>query len=209
MATMRTIAVHVVTAAMTLVLVWAWFAGHPGSRRPTPLAQIPRAPAPIGGSRAPAGRSRCGHLPVAGGRASNTPPPDLVKCIEADERNNVRVYAAPTRASSTSPPNPNRGLLWRRDVHGHRLGLRHRQARTRDDQLSRCPGGRFSVRVTLFDGSRPSRKIIGADASNDVAVLRIRVPHEKLFPVALATLPRCWSARKSWRWEILSGSSAH
>ncbi len=42
-----------------------------------------------------------------------------------------------------------------------------------------------SVQVTLFDGSAHEAQVIGADASNDVAVLSIRVPADKLFPLAL------------------------
>ena len=45
--------------------------------------------------------------------------------------------------------------------------------------------GANSVRVTLFDGTQHDAKVIGADASTDVAVLLIDVPAEKLVPLDL------------------------
>ena len=45
--------------------------------------------------------------------------------------------------------------------------------------------GANSVRVTLFDGSQHDARVVGADASTDVAVLVIDVPAEKLVPLTL------------------------
>ena len=45
--------------------------------------------------------------------------------------------------------------------------------------------GAHSVRVTLFDGTQHDARVIGADPSNDVAVLVIDVPAEKLVPLSL------------------------
>jgi S1-C subfamily serine protease len=39
--------------------------------------------------------------------------------------------------------------------------------------------------VTLFDGSTHDARIVGEDASNDVAVVLVRVSPERLFPVAM------------------------
>lgn len=43
-----------------------------------------------------------------------------------------------------------------------------------------------SLVVNLFDGSSYPAKIIGADPNNDVAVLKIEAPAEKLFPISWA-----------------------
>jgi S1-C subfamily serine protease len=45
--------------------------------------------------------------------------------------------------------------------------------------------GAHSVQVTLFDGTQHDAKVIGADASTDVAVLVLDVAPEKLFPLTL------------------------
>src|SRR5207248_5822335 len=45
--------------------------------------------------------------------------------------------------------------------------------------------GADSVRATLYDGSAHEARVIGADAANDVAVLRITVSPEELVPVTI------------------------
>lgn len=45
--------------------------------------------------------------------------------------------------------------------------------------------GADSVRVTLFDGSAHAAEVVGVDANNDVAVLRVDAPGDKLFPMSL------------------------
>jgi len=109
----------------------------------------------------------------------------VLKDLDPDERNNVRVYAAANKGvvnitteaevsgffgDETSTGTGSGFVI---DKLGHVLTNLHviRPAN--------------SVRVTLFDGSTHEAKVIGADASNDVAVLLIRVPAEKLFPLLL------------------------
>ena len=199
MATMRTIAAHVVTAAMTLVLVWAWFGGHPGSRRPTPLAQIPRAPAPIGGSRPRPAEPGAGtyQLPAV---APPALPPDLVKCIEADEQINIRVYAAVNKSVvNITTESEAGGPLRRRDVHRHGLGVRHRQPGAHPDQLPRRRGGRggpatsrsrsSTARPTMRGSSAPTRRTTWRSS-------RSRPRSEKLFPVALGDSSRLLVGQK-------------
>ncbi len=53
-----------------------------------------------------------------------------------------------------------------------------------------------AVRVTLFDGSAHPAKVIGQDASNDVAVLQIKAPAEKLFPVTFGDSSRVLVGQK-------------
>jgi S1-C subfamily serine protease len=52
------------------------------------------------------------------------------------------------------------------------------------------------VRVTLFDGSSHKARIIGKDASNDVAVLQIKVASTKLFPVKFGDSSRVMVGQK-------------
>jgi S1-C subfamily serine protease len=53
-----------------------------------------------------------------------------------------------------------------------------------------------AVRVTLFDGSAHRARIIGKDASNDVAVLQIKVPPTKLYPVKFGDSSRVLVGQK-------------
>lgn len=56
--------------------------------------------------------------------------------------------------------------------------------------------GADSVRVTLFDGSAHSAKVVGVDPNNDVAVLRVDAPGEKLFPMVLGDSSRLLVGQK-------------
>jgi S1-C subfamily serine protease len=111
------------------------------------------------------------------------PPEDVLKELDPDERNNVRVYAAANKSvvnittevqnvygDETSTGTASGFVL---DKQGHLLTNYH------------VVQGGSSVGVTLFDGTQHDAKVIGADASTDVAVLKINVPVEKLFPLTL------------------------
>jgi S1-C subfamily serine protease len=56
--------------------------------------------------------------------------------------------------------------------------------------------GAASVRATLFDGSAAPARLVGQDASNDVAVLQIKVPAEKLIPVSFGDSSRVLVGQK-------------
>ena len=117
------------------------------------------------------------------------PPEDVLKELDPDERNNVRVYAAANRSvvnitteaevagffgDETSTGTGSGFVI---DKQGHILTNFH--------VIQAADSARVSVRVTLFDGSAHEARIVGADASNDVAVLLIRVPADKLYPLPL------------------------
>jgi S1-C subfamily serine protease len=199
MVTMRTIAAHVVTAAMTLVLVLAWFGGHPGSRRPTPLAQIPRAPAPIGGSRPrPAEPDADGYqLPAV---APPALPSDLVKCVEADEQVNIRVYASVNKSVVNITTESEAGGLFGDETStGTGSGFvidRQGHIMTNFHVVEGTEEGAGNVQVTLFDGSTFDARVVGLDASNDVAIVTIKAPSEKLFPVAMGDSSRLQVGQK-------------
>ena len=59
------------------------------------------------------------------------------------------------------------------------------------------------VTVNLFDGSSYRAELVGVDPSNELAVLRIKAPAEKLFPIKWGDSSRhdCHS-----RWRIYDGT---
>jgi S1-C subfamily serine protease len=186
----KPIRAHAVTALVTLALAMVLFGERIGARRRPVVAQIPGLsrelspppPQPIAPSTstAPATNEKT--------RAQTEPPPapeDVLKDFDPDERTNIRVYAAANKAvvnitteaeglgffgDETSIGSGSGFVI---DKQGHVLTNFH------------VVQGANSVRVTLYDGSAHEAEAIGVDASNDVAVLQIRVPAEKLVPLAL------------------------
>jgi S1-C subfamily serine protease len=181
---------HLATAFLTVMLITVFFGDRLGLRRLPPLAQIP-------------GRARSQAPPfpepvvpsnsaVAGPNAQNSPPAvpdDLLKDLDPDERNNVRVYNAANKSvvnitteaavsgffgDDTSTGTGSGFVI---DKQGHILTNFH--------VVHENEASRVSVQVKLFDGSAHEARVIGADATNDVAVLSIKVPQEKLFPLRL------------------------
>ena len=115
------------------------------------------------------------------------PPEDVLKELDPDERNNIRVYNAANKSvvnitteaevagffgDETSTGTGSGFVI---DKQGHILTNFH--------VVHENDASRVSVQVKLFDGSAHEARVIGADATNDVAVLSIRVPPEKLFPL--------------------------
>jgi S1-C subfamily serine protease len=186
----KPILAHAITALATLALVIIVLGDRLGAGRLVPLAQIPgrpRQPAPpppepVAPSRLAVPRPETEVQPPA-------PPEDVLKELDPDERNNVRVYAAANRSvvnitseaevagffgDETSTGTGSGFVL---DRQGHILTSFH--------VIQAADSARVSVRVTLFDGSAHEARVIGADATNDAAVLLIRVPADKLFPLTL------------------------
>ena len=116
---------------------------------------------------------------------SPPPPEDVLKNLDPDERNNVKVYASSNKGVVNITTEAERfgffgdetstgtGSGFVIDKRGHVLTNYH------------VIQGASSVRVTLFDGTQHGARAVGADASTDVAVLLINVPEEKLFPLTL------------------------
>jgi S1-C subfamily serine protease len=182
---LKTLSAHTATALITLTLVFVISGGH-FSGRPLPAQtigprrQLDTPPPPKPASQEPATSTT---RSVTNSQAP-LPPEDVLKELDPDERNNVRVYAAANKGvvnitteadglgffgdeSSTGTAS---GFVL--DKQGHILTNYH------------VVQSANSVRVTLFDGTPHEAKVIGADASTDVAVLVIKVPAEKLFPLA-------------------------
>jgi S1-C subfamily serine protease len=182
----KTLSAHAVTALITLTLVFVISGGRlsgrllpgqtPGTRREINAPPPPR-PALQESLTSAARRAANAQTPL--------PPEDLLKELDPDERKNVQVYAAANKGvvnitteadglgffGDESSTGTGSGFVL--DKQGHILTNYHvvQQA--------------DSVRVRLFDGTPYDAKVIGADASTDVAVIVIRVAPEKLFPLTL------------------------
>jgi S1-C subfamily serine protease len=181
---------HVVTAFLTVMLITVIFGDRVGLRRVPPVAQIP-------------GRARLQTPPLPEPVAPSSPnvptrriggsapplPDDVLKDLDPDERINVRVYNATNKSvvnitteaavsgffgDDTSTGTGSGFVL---DKQGHILTNFH--------VVNENDASRMSIQVKLFDGSAHEARIIGADTTNDVAVLLINVPQEKLFPLQL------------------------
>ena len=172
---------HVLTALVTFALVVVWTGNRDPLRRDHPVAAIP-APTPI--------------------------PLEVLKAADADEQINIRVYANTNRSvvnittaasaigrfgdESTTNGSGSGFVI---DLEGHILTNYH------------VIEGADSVQVTLFDGSTQEAKIVGADASNDVAVIQVNVPEGQLSPIAWEIRRGWWSVKKCWRWATRSVSN--
>jgi S1-C subfamily serine protease len=182
----RTLSAHTATALITLTLAFVISGGHFSGRflpaqtfGPRRQLDTPPPPEPVT-QEPPASTTRATINPQA-----PLPPEDVLKELDPDERNNVRVYAAANKGAvnitteadglgffgDESSTGTGSGFVL--DKQGHILTNYH------------VVQFASSVRVTLFDGTPHQAKVIGVDASTDVAVLLIKVPAEKLFPLAL------------------------
>jgi S1-C subfamily serine protease len=165
---------HLLTVTATLALVLAVFSdrltaqrGAPAIAPPLGPPQAPRAPLP---APVPA-------VPVI--------PEALIEAASADEQVNIRVYAAVNRgvvnittATEVSgffgdETSTGTGSGFVIDRQGHILTNYH------------VVSDAETVQVTLYDGSAHPARVIGFDASNDVAVVQIEAPPAKLIPLAL------------------------
>jgi S1-C subfamily serine protease len=113
-------------------------------------------------------------------------PEDVLKAAEPDEQINIRVYANTNRgvvnittaASSVGffgdeSTTSGSGSGFVIDTQGHILTNYH------------VVEGADTVQVTLADGSMHEATVVGSDASNDVAVIRVDVPSGLLPPIPL------------------------
>jgi S1-C subfamily serine protease len=165
---MKTFGSHVLTALVTLGLVWTLYGD--GGRRPVPAA-IPQAaparPAPIP-APAPAPAARAPALAVSD-----------------DEQVNIRVYAAVNKSVvNITTSAEGLGLFGEEVTSGSGSGFVV-DRRGRIVTNFHVVEGAESVQVTLHDGSSHDADVAGVDPSNDVAVLQLReLPGAPLVPVA-------------------------
>ena len=116
--------------------------------------------------------------------------------MDADEQINIRVYQGVNKSvvnittateavgffGDESSTGTGSGFVIDRD--GHVLTNYH------------VVEGADTVQVTLFDGSTHDARVVGQDASNDVAVVQIKVGSERLFPVAFGDSSRLLVGQK-------------
>ncbi|MBX6314392.1 MAG: trypsin-like peptidase domain-containing protein [Isosphaeraceae bacterium] len=112
-------------------------------------------------------------------------PAEALRRLDPEEQANVRVYEAVNRSVvniSTSEVDlfgeevdSGSGSGFILDKQGHILTNFH--------VIEGAEGG--ALKVTLFDGSTHPATVVGRDPSNDVAVVRIDVPADRLSPVVL------------------------
>ncbi len=191
----REIVAHGVTVLVTLILVAVLFGDRLGLKIPPPAQILNRKAARV----QPAPPAQLPALPGPGSGMAATPPPnpeDLLRGLDSDERNNIRVYASVNKSvvnitteateigffGDDTTSGSGSGFVF--DKAGHVLTNFH------------VVEGADTVRVTLYDGSQFPARVIGADAANDVAVLQIGAPAEKMVPVAFGDSSRVMVGQK-------------
>ncbi len=180
---LRTLSAHAATALITLALAAVLFGGRmrPGRLIPTQIAGRQLGASSLSQYSEPVSQTTPSRQPST--VEAPAPPADVLRDLDPDERNNVKVYAAANKGvvnitsesegfgffgDETSTGSGSGFVI---DKLGHVLTNFH------------VIQGATSLRVTLFDGSQHSAKRVGADPSTDVAVLLINVSPEKLFPL--------------------------
>ena len=195
----HTLAAHSLTVGLTLLVIAIFLGGRLGLMRKPPVAQIPvlsqepEPPAPV-----PVPRDFGMSMPKVPVPDAKTPAPpeDVLKDLDPEERRNVLVYAAVNKSvvnittesegmgffgDETSTGTGSGFVI---DKQGHILTNYH------------VIQGAGAVRVTLFDGSTHPAKLVGQDATNDVAVLQIKASADKLFPVTFGDSSRVLVGQK-------------
>ncbi len=171
MSRLKSFGAHAITAFASCALVLLALGEIGLQRTQDAVAQTPsRAPAPV------ANMPPLNPVPI---------PPELLRLSDADEQINVRVYANVNRSvvNITSAAEAT-GLFGDESASGTGSGFvidRNGDILTNFHVVESAD----SVQVTLYDGSTHDAKVVGVDASNDIAVIRVQAPAEKLVPVPL------------------------
>jgi S1-C subfamily serine protease len=173
---MRTLTAHALTVLLTLaaVLVLLSFRGTPVAGR------RPNAPGPVAGV-GPAPNHAPYELPTV---PRVDIPREVLDRVDADEQINIRVYDASNQGVVNITTASVGGVFGEEinrgggsgfviDHQGHVLTNYH------------VISGAEALEVTLFDGSTSPAEIVGSDPNNDVAIVRVEAPREKLYPLPL------------------------
>jgi S1-C subfamily serine protease len=187
----RSMSAHLVTALVTFALIMLLIAPRMNRPQPRVVAQIPgraqvAAEKPL--REAPSNYT----LPVV-------PPPalpaDALALVDADEQINIRVYAAVNRSVVNITAAEVGGLFGDEESSGSGSGFvidRQGHILTNYHVVERVE----VVRVTLYDGSTLSGQVVGKDPSNDVAVVHVELPADRLTPMALGDSSRLLVGQK-------------
>ena len=196
MSTWRTLAAHLLTVAATVLLLALLFGPRLGANRRPVLAQIPRLPrVQPAVPRPPRPQPAAPPYQLPAVKAPEIPA-ELLRQADADEQINIRVYASVNRsvvnittASEESgffgdETTSGTGSGFVIDQTGHILTNYH------------VVEDAESVQVTLYDGTTHEARVIGEDASNDVAVVQVHAPADHLYPVKLGDSSRLLVGQK-------------
>lgn len=168
---------------VTLLLAIVVFEAYLAVRRPA-LEPVAGTPRPAGEQTAPLPPPTYQVPPVAAPEISA----DVLKSVDADEQINIRVYAGTnqgvvniTTTTETSgffgdETSTGTGSGFVIDARGYIVTNYHVVEGAQESR---------GVKVTLFDGSTHDSQVVGVDASNDVAVLKIKASADRLHPLAL------------------------
>ena len=172
----KSLAAHALTAALTLAAAFALVGGQ---RKP---ALISEGSQPIGGARELT-RPALWQPSESSPSTEASVPPEVLKAASADERVNVQVYSSVNRSVvNITIASASEGFFGEETSTGTGSGFvidRQGHILTNYHVVENAN----TVQVTLFDGSSNEAKVIGEDATNDVAVVKIDVGKDKLFPV--------------------------
>lgn len=109
--------------------------------------------------------------------------------LTAEERVNIDVYERVNRSVAHINTRAERGeAFWLFELPGERSGSGSGSVLDKQGHVVtnfHVVEGANQIAVTLFDGQAYEARLVGADPTSDVAVLKIAAPPESLFPVAI------------------------
>ncbi|MEA2632963.1 MAG: hypothetical protein QOE66_3182, partial [Chloroflexota bacterium] len=117
--------------------------------------------------------------------ASPALPAEVLEEVDADEQHNIRVYAAVNNSVVNITTAAEAGGFFGEETSGGTGSGFVIDSKGYILTNYHVVEGAQTVQVTLFDGSTHDAEVVGEDASNDVAVVRVHVPTDRLVPVAL------------------------
>jgi S1-C subfamily serine protease len=186
----RTVLAHLVTVGMTVLLVVILFGGRLGLQLRAPVARIngqedePATRVTVPADAPLEAPPAAGQTPVSDIRTP-APPEDVLKDLDADERRTVVVYARVNKSVvNITTEVEGSGFFGDETSTGTGSGfIIDKEGRLLTNFHVIQAANANAIRVKLFDGSAHRAKLVGHDASNDVAVLQIQAPADKLVPV--------------------------
>jgi S1-C subfamily serine protease len=199
------VAGHLATAGLTLALAVVLMGWRPFPRGEIAAQAPPTAPpdrvepqAPGRATTAPAIPPQVTPEDPDGATVpGEAPQADAMKDLDPEERTNVLVYASVNKSVVN--------ITTESEVQGF-FGMEETSTGTGSGFVVDTKGdiltnfhviqGADVVRVTLFDGSAHAARVVGVDASNDVAVLRVDAEADKLHPVTLGDSSRVLVGQK-------------
>jgi len=192
-----TIISHAATVGITLVLAGFLFGVRSVRSRPAPP---PPPPAPAFARAVettdPTAFSSAEPDQQTAAPARTTPSEEDLKDLDPEEQHNVVVYAKVNRSVvNITTEAENQGFFGEETSTGTGSGFVI-DPKGRVLTNFHVVQGADTVRVTLFDGSAHPAKVVGVDASNDVALLQIDAPSDKLSPVVFGDSSRLLVGQK-------------